>query len=72
MSKMREELIKELKSKIDPNWNEIANFIIEDRKRVVEPLVKIKFNYREGAIEVQHRIVDAIEETLKNAGVENE
>lgn len=56
--------------------NDMFNFVIEDRKRIVEPLVKYKNfvicpdsfrNWKEGA----HKLSDiAIEKTLQNAEVQ--
>ncbi len=44
----------------------IADFIIEDRKRIVEPLVKLKEQYPSTGWPEKH-IDDAIDQTIKNA-----
>lgn len=81
MTKAREELIKELKLIIIneynpdlnincPNYEKLANFIIADRARIIEPLVKWrKDNPMIGNF---RNCIEAIDETLKRAGVENE
>lgn len=81
---MREELIKELEEKFRLSRNiaewdlseefdyfgGLADFIISDRKKVVEPLVK--FNTQEPVGQRKWRIgmIYAIDQTLKNAGIE--
>lgn len=66
----RERLIKELDNKLGyltPYQLRItADFILEDRKRIVEPLVKL----REDGFPGNFSINQAIDETLKNVGVE--
>lgn len=46
----------------------IADFILEDRKKVVEPLVKYKTGKNTKASEDLLNLIDGITETLKNAG----
>lgn len=85
MTKAREELIKELKLIIIneynpdlnincPNYEKLANFIIADRARIVEPLVKYKDDCKEiWSWTIPREETDkAIDETLKLAGVEND
>lgn len=69
----REKLIEELeemtKDEGDICLECIADFILEDRKRIVEPLVKL------GSLKTQQpptkeKLIYAIDETLKLAGVE--
>lgn len=78
----RDELIKELENKIcrsasiEANISYLADFIIEDRNRIVQPLVKYKSDVklwdRRGWGLDSHTISDeAIDETLKLAGVSN-
>lgn len=75
MNTEREKLIERIEEEIMPvqmgnprAWH-IADFILADRKRIVEPLVKYYENDREpdydGAI-----AQDAIDEAIKLAGVE--
>lgn len=49
----------------------ISDFILADRKRIVEPLVKIKDPYsdRGWSILFDRNMTKSIDETLKNAGV---
>lgn len=71
----REELVKELNklpvisyATYPDEWGLeiIADFIISDRKRIVEPLVKFKkYRYNRGS-----NVNSAIDEILKNAGIE--
>jgi hypothetical protein len=81
----REELIKELKEKFTAekkwpclSWNDLADLIIQDRLRVVEPLIKsyddINFNDKspENVIKAIELVQKGIMETLTNAGVQNE
>lgn len=48
--------------------NYVADFIIEDRKRIVEPLVKLKKTATDMGMSYYH----AMNETLTNAGITNE
>lgn len=43
-------------------WEKIIDFIIEDRKRIVQPLIDYKYYGKD--------TLKAIDETLKNSGVE--
>lgn len=74
----RGELIKEIQDKcrcrcgssvslIYTCIDDVADFIIEDRKRIVDPLIKVK-NISHGREEFD-ALNDAIDKTLKNAGV---
>lgn len=63
----REELINKLRSISVLTLNEagiISDFILEDRKRIVDPLVIYHNCYP------SHASMKAIDQTLKNAGVE--
>lgn len=74
----REELIKELRSTISNGglygltiWQSkvVADFILADRKRIVEPLVKWKESHTGKIIESwPEHPVTSIRETLKLAG----
>lgn len=79
----REELIKELEEKFRlarniAEWDlseefdyfgGLADFIIEDRKRIVEPLVKARNS--KWLTEIEDPIIrEGIDQTLNNAGVE--
>lgn len=71
--KQREELIKEIKEKFYsnngmPSPRDFYNFVIEDRKRIVEPLAK--WRRPENARQFLNSIWVSIEKTFKNAGVE--
>ena len=53
----------------------LADFIIEDRKRIVEPIKEVKegclYNFgRSGWIHHDNLLTKAIDATLKNAGIE--
>lgn len=51
--------------------DKIADFILTDRKRIVEPLVKMLYEgYLGGKESEKGKYQIAIEKTLKNAGVE--
>ena len=75
MTDAREKLIKELRDIIDRNTDEdgfvycgdIADFIIQDRKRICDPLVKFKPS-NDDAVNIDN-IALAILKTLKNAGI---
>ena len=65
----RQELIEKLKKiefHADNPW-ELADFILADRLRVVEPLVKWKELYSKP--DYWGSSIDPINETLRNAGV---
>lgn len=56
----------------DEKFGNLADFILEDRKKVVAPLVKVQLDH-----EGYHNVIDgyeekdeAIKETLKNAGIQ--
>lgn len=73
----QEELIKELNSLFGTGWwieeelKILAYFIIEDRKRVVEPLIRLRWD--EGKLlDTISNIDKGIDETLKNAGIETD
>lgn len=80
----REELIKTLKDKSDVtsyfamSFEKAADFIIQDRKNICEPLVKIRngFNMPLRSIEDWDKFLKtqlpAIDEILKNAGIETD
>lgn len=59
----REKLIEELRQKQVKTVDDYRDFILADRRRVVEPLVKAKSNKEEPYI------WDAVDQTLKNAGI---
>lgn len=76
----RERLIEELIRVISSDggkgfYGDLADFIIEDRRRIVEPLVKL--DLKPGtAIECSMKnlgnILEAVMQTLKLAGVDND
>jgi len=69
----REKLVKELETTLPCDWERrihvetVADFILEDRKRICEPLVK--YNNK---VKPYPYWIDAIDQTLKNAGLEQE
>lgn len=66
----RDKLIKQCEDLLSwcPTAKELADFIIADRKRITEPLVKLNKCYGKYTFE-RAKIVDkAIDETLKLAG----
>lgn len=75
----REELIKKINNKCFTfiwdgqqniqilNNSNVADFIIEDRKRICEPLVNLKLDNGGSSYEL---ICQGIEKTLKRAGLE--
>ena len=73
----KEELVKELQRICgaiiyDDDWNKLADFIVLDRKRIIEPLVKgeekiKKHHYNWGPVEQDKVRAGAIEEAIKNA-----
>lgn len=71
---MRERLIQELnrlKSIRGPWIESVADFIIADRKRIVEPLINFKTKcktYREDSWNTLTDSAQCIDKTLKNAG----
>lgn len=80
----REELVKDIKAimtekprleTVEGTANFIADFIIKDRERVVEPLVEITKQpfLMHGRIGGKHSIIiKAICETLKNAAIDTD
>lgn len=69
----RERLIKFIKPKCvnDTVGLELVDWILADRKRIVEPLVKIK-NGRSTIEKFPLKMIRAIDETLKLAGETND
>lgn len=69
----RERLIKDLHLMFDPIGlccSDIADYIIADRARIVQPIAKLdKSLYKLGKFTLDTG--KAIEETLKNAGITN-
>ncbi len=70
-------LIKDLKRILpfvgNSDINQICKFIESDRKRIVEPLVKYNMdlkNYPSSAREESFSVRKAIDETIKNAMIE--
>lgn len=68
----REKLMKELNDlsmvRTHISWQEfVADFIIEDRKRIVEPL--LKYNNFGNIFNNKMEIYERIDQTIKNAGV---
>lgn len=61
----RDELIEKCENLLywRPNANDLVDFIIEDRKRIVDPLVKYNKCYP------SYAAMEAINHTLKNAGM---
>lgn len=89
MKNAREELSKRLKRIMpctclglcapDCSWcgygGDLVGFIIEDRKRIVEPLVKAveeseRIGNKYSTVPAWQRLDKAVYETLKNAGIE--
>ena len=78
----KEELVKELFSKFttgdsgcDVHFDDLADWVLTDRKRIVEPLIKYKNEYYIGRDFIGrgmsiHPAEEALISTLKNAGVE--
>lgn len=71
----REELIDEINHKfLGGNCanisREIADFIIDDRKRIVEPLVEYKKVFKSMWEGIKPFISTVIDKTLKNAGAD--
>ncbi len=67
----KEELVKELKKiRVEHSGlyvtEHIADFILADRKRIVEPLVAVRKEW----FPVDTDVVNAIKETLKRAGID--
>ena len=62
----KEELIKKLYNICCTTC--IADFILADRRRVVEPLVKYK--WMPGSIDVEE-LLSVVDQTLQNAGITN-
>lgn len=61
------------KDPCEPDWEKIADFIISDRKRIVEPLVKYKKEVIDNCGQEGWNLTvgdSPIDETLTNAGVE--
>lgn len=73
MKTEREKLIEELISVGGLDYikqaEEIADFMLEDRKRIVKPLINYQTSPPENPYE-KNGFIYAINETLKNAGVE--
>lgn len=72
----REELVKELRDIGMVSFvHQVADFIIKDRERIVEPLVKHKKFLGYDAYDWKHKVLvrtECIDETLKNAGIETD
>lgn len=51
---------------------DVANFIIEDRKRICEPLAYWKDNYKGTTEEISYPLFKSITETLQRAGLDKE
>lgn len=71
MDSNRLEIIKSLQVAFDhvPTYDELADFIIEDRRRIIKPLIdfsNIKHNYDTWEMDAGKAMV----ETLKLAGIE--
>lgn len=60
--------LKEIKYKYDMETEDIADFILADRARIVAPLVKFKTKYPELYTGFGEEAVNNIDETLKLAG----
>lgn len=72
-SKLHKDLMK-IKRKGKYYVNDILDFIIEDRKRAVEPLVKCEthiLRFQTHELGANQRRKEAIGQTLKNAGLED-
>ncbi len=69
IEELRMIVINEFNSEMNihcPNYDKLADFILEDRKRIVAPLLKIdSFEYAD----IDTYSIDCIDETLKLAGV---
>lgn len=50
----------------------IADWVLADRRRILEPLMYWKKEYRGTTEEISYPLFKSICETLKNSGVENE
>ncbi len=73
----RSELIEQLNSHgFLGNMEGIADFILEDRKRIVRPLVELRKDVRKLGTDLKNyrglSIEDAIDETIKLSGVSDE
>lgn len=80
----REKIIRDLKNIVIneymselnmnvPNYDKLADFIIEDRRRIVDPLVKayIREDFPKMSLNGQlNSLYEGTVETLKNAGVQ--
>lgn len=65
----RAELIKELSNVIDESSvDAAANFVLEDRRRICQPLIKIKQLSKDRFVYLSEKDI-AINETLRLAGL---
>lgn len=76
MNEEREKLIEELLKlnlgNTNRPYNEVADFIIADRARIVEPLVNLptrSVDYQDSMFIYASRLNEAVQQTLKRAGV---
>lgn len=74
MDSSREKVIQEL-ADLDiqgsyMSLGEIADFIISDRKRICEPLVKYKHVGHNAIVSIVGQIYSDVKETLRNAGLD--